>query len=334
MNNSISGLDELAKNYPQLSIAPPPPPAPPTGSPKKGRKGKRGQRWKGAPGDVVLDALLRTAFYEFAIRVYLMLRIIIRTGIREAELVGQPPSLAYCRCHACRSKRSGTTPTSSGKAPKGCKHKACQEWRKSGIPPDHPRKPLPGLRPRDIDYSGKRIMIHGKGWANEASPGHAPEDQPIDPDTLAYLRDYIEVNKIPKEERLFPISTPEGSTRELQRIVKEVALKARLHQIPCPVYSIILNDKGERELRYDPKATCNCPPIPNADKISPHRLRAAFITQTYRKLKDLEKTRRLARHTKKSVSVTIGYIDLDKEDLQKDYEGIFKPDEDHNKSVP
>ena len=302
---------------------PTPAPTPVAAAPKipkpKVKRVKKGKRLRFAPGPATLDALLRTAFYEFSLVTYLMIRIIIRTGIREAELVGQPPSEAICHCHACKAKRM------SGIAPENCNHQACVEWRNSGIPPEHARKSLPGLRPKDIDPSGQRIMIYGKGWASATAEGHAPEDQPIDPDTLHYLRDYIDTNKIPTDARLFPISTPENSTWTLRQIVRKVSLKARLHQIPCPVYSYLLNSQGGKELRYDPKATCNCPQVPNADKISPHRLRASFITQTHRKLGDLDKTRRLARHTPKSVAVTIGYIDLDKEELQKDYKDIFKP---------
>lgn len=108
-------------------------------------------------------------------------------------------------------------------------------------------------------------------------------EQPIDAVTLKMVEEYVRSHNIPQEGKLFDISP-----RYARYIVKQAAVKAG---------------------------------VPNAESLSPHRLRAFFITRIIENY-DIETARRLARH--KDIRSTQKYSFLAIEKIQQRYESIFE----------
>ena len=143
-----------------------------------------------------------------------------------------------------------------------------------------PNVDIPGLHLNDVNWGKRRLMIRGKGWRTGKIP---PMEQPIDTRTLERIREYVELYHIPKNGKLFDIST-----RHTRHLIKKIALKAS---------------------------------IPNAEYMSPHRLRAFFVTHIIEKF-DVETARRLARH--KSIASTQRYSFLAMEKVQERYDSAFE----------
>jgi len=113
-----------------------------------------------------------------------------------------------------------------------------------------------------------------------------PIEQPIDGRTLEMIRKYVELYHTPRNGKLFDLST-----RHTRHLIKKIALKAG---------------------------------ISNAEHMSPHRLRAFFVTHIIEKF-DVETARRLARH--KSIASTQKYSFLAMEKVQERYDSAFEEDE-------
>lgn len=110
-----------------------------------------------------------------------------------------------------------------------------------------------------------------------------PVIQPVDQGTITLIKDYIAREGV-KKGRIFDLST-----RQVQRIVK---------------------------------ATARLAGVPNAEAMSPHRLRAFYITEVYHQTKgNLLVAQRLARHA--NSRETQRYIFLGQEELEKAVQEIF-----------
>jgi len=151
-------------------------------------------------------------------------------------------------------------------------------------------KKQPGLHLKHIDFKRKMLIIYGKGWASGKRP---PEEQPIDSGTLEMIKEYIKKRGI-KKGKLFDLST-----RQIQRIVKETAIKA------------------ENKFKEGEKWEA----IPEAKLMSPHRLRAFFITEMINRF-GIARAKFFARHT--DIRLTQRYDFPRKIDLLKQYESVFE----------
>jgi len=113
-----------------------------------------------------------------------------------------------------------------------------------------------------------------------------PKEQPIDSTTLTLIRQHAGLLKITSGKLI------ELSTRQVRNIVKGIAREAQ---------------------------------VAHADQLSPHRLRAFFISEVAYEY-DLLKARDLARHS--DIRTTQRYVflsDRRKKKLQNDYEKLFDP---------
>jgi len=111
-----------------------------------------------------------------------------------------------------------------------------------------------------------------------------PKEQPADSTTLQVLKEYAETSKLTSGKLI------QLTTRQVRNIVKEVAIEVQ---------------------------------VPHATFMSPHRLRAFFISEVAYEY-DILKARDLARHS--DVRTTQRYVflsDKRKKKLQDDYEKLF-----------
>jgi integrase len=118
-----------------------------------------------------------------------------------------------------------------------------------------------------------------------ASGRSPPREQPIDTRTLELLRKYIEQPKA-KEGKLIELST-----RQVRRIIKQIGILAK---------------------------------VPHAESMSPHRLRAFYITHVADKYGILA-AKELAGHADIRTTQRYVFINPDrKKELQKNYEELFE----------
>lgn len=186
--------------------------------------GKRGKRFLFAPTREDVDKMLRIMFYcpkcgrsifnsrcekhklksDVARRMYrdhLAVRIPAKVGFRRAEVVGQTPAEALCRCRECYGPRAILD--------------------ENGQPIlNHHRPVMPGLRVADIDWDRRRIKTKGKGWGS----GSVSETEVrVDVGTLQVLRYYIDRNKLKPQDRIIPLTT-----RQYNRLIRQIAQKAQV----------------------------------------------------------------------------------------------------------